>query len=580
MIFVALDTIPGFRQARGVNDIKTMAKLYREYVINYKPKDTEKYDEGGQYTFFCEVGGLKGLMVHPRDYLLKAGSPAALLRFVLRGLIDLTNPDALDPLEVELDYWNDPDNGRYHIFQALDTIPGFRQARGVNDIKTMAKLYREYVINYKPKDTEKYPYGGQLAFFYEVGGLRGLMGKPRDYLAKTGSPAALLRFALRGLIDLTNPNALDPLEVERDYWNDPDNGRYHTFQALDTIPGFRQARGVNDIKTMAKLYREYVIKYKPEDTEKYDEGGQYTFFCEVGGLKGLMVHPRDYLLKVDSPAALLRFALRGLIDDTNPDALKSWEVEKQSISTRKIRRGRPVSNKTRRFLAYVKNYKRNHPGQPLPHIQKQLAKHYGISLSTLSQNLSNEGVKAKEDRKGKVEPPPGRATKWLRKYGKAHAGEKVNFSLEQLARMAAAETGQKLTRERVRQVLEPYNITTNGGKHSKQKPLSEIESSLTEQAGGENEPEQSSKPEQMQRIRPSKLWGQFNEAETAEDFARVMEQAQTMINNASRLHLSEKDTLEYMQILNVAQREKRLQSPSASTIIKTNTIDIAIESAA
>ncbi len=581
MIFVTLDTIPGFRQARAANDIKTMAELYRQHVINYKPKDTEKYDEGGQHTFFCEVGGLKGLMVHPRDYLLKVDSPAALLRFALRGLIDLINPDALDPLEVELDYWNDPDNGRYHILQALDTIPGLRQARAANDIKTMAGLYRKYVINYKPKDTEKYPYGGQFAFFCEVGGLRGLMGgKPRDYLAKTGSPAALLRFALPGLIDLTNPNALDPLEVELDYWNDPDNGRYHIFQAMDTIPGFRQARETNDIKTMAELYRKYVINYKPKDTEKYPHGGQVSFFREVGGLRVLMGKPRDYLLKVDSPAALLRFALRGLIDDTNPDALKSWEVEKQSIGTQKTRRGRAVSNKTKRFLAYVKNYKRKHPGRLLPHTQNKLAKHYAISLSTVSKNLNKEGVGAKEDMKGKVGAPPGRATKWLRKYGKAHTGEKVTFSLKQLARMAETETGQKLSQERVRHVLGPYNIITKGGKHSKQRLLSEIGSSLTEQASGENEPEQPSKPGQIQRIRPSKLQEQFNKAETAEDFARVMEQAQAMINNASGLHLSEKDTLEYIQILNVAQRKKTLKSPSANTIIKTNTIDIAIKSAA
>ncbi|GAJ01352.1 unnamed protein product, partial [marine sediment metagenome] len=219
-IFATLDTIRGFKRAREANDIKKMAKLYRKYV-----KEAYK-NKGGQQEFFYKVGGLSSLMANPRDYLSKQGSAAAVLRFALQDLIDLTNPDALDPLEVELNYWTVEDNARYHIFKALDTIRGFKKAREANDIKKMTKLYRKYVKEaYKNK-------GGQVTFFYDVGGLKGLMGCPRKYLAKTNSPAALLRFALEGLIDLTNPDALDPEEVDHDYWTDPDNALYHIFKAL------------------------------------------------------------------------------------------------------------------------------------------------------------------------------------------------------------------------------------------------------------------------------------------------------------------------------------------------------------
>ena len=138
-----------------------------------------------------------------------------------------------------------------------------------------------------------------------------------------------MRLALNGLIDLTNPDALDPLEVELNYWTDSKNAIYHILKALDTIPGFKEARERNDIKTMADLYREHVIRYKSKGTAKYREGGQVAFFYEVGGLSGLINKSQDYLLKINSPALLLRLALRNLINDENPDALKSHEVERR-----------------------------------------------------------------------------------------------------------------------------------------------------------------------------------------------------------------------------------------------------------
>ena len=196
-----------------------MAELYRKHVIGYKVQDSRKY-ENGQLGFFVEVGRLSGLMGSPKTFLDKKDSPAAILRFALPGLIDLRNPDALDPLEVEKDYWIDPENAKYHTYQALNSIPDFKAAREGNNIKVMAELYRKYVIGYKARDPQKYE-NGQLGFFFEIGALKGLMLHPREFLDRRGSPAALLRFALPGLIDLRNPDSLDPLEVERDYWTTP-----------------------------------------------------------------------------------------------------------------------------------------------------------------------------------------------------------------------------------------------------------------------------------------------------------------------------------------------------------------------
>ncbi len=332
LILATLDTVQGFKAAREGNDIKRMADLYRKVVIAYQPKDKENYSNGGQLSFFYERGGLSGLMTRSRSFLAKKASPAPLLRLVLPELIDAANPDALDPVEVEDDYWTDEVNARYHILRTLDKVEGFKGARERKDIKLMAELYRKAVIGYEPKNKEKYSKGGQKSFFYEAGGLSGLMTHPRPFLAKETSPASLLRLVLPKLIDAANPDALDPVEVEHDYWTDEGNARYHILRALDRVEGFKEARQKKDIKRMAEFYRKAVIGYESKDKEKYSHGGQATFFKETGGLSGLMNKSRPFLAKMSSAGSLLRLVLPELIDDQNPDALKPEEVERESRS--------------------------------------------------------------------------------------------------------------------------------------------------------------------------------------------------------------------------------------------------------
>jgi len=214
LILATLDTIHGFKLARERNDIKRMADLYRRHVIEYKPKNRKKYEYDSQLTFFREVGGLNGLMTNRYPFLSRKLSPGALLRLVLPELIDVRNPDALGPLEVERSYWTESENAKYHILLALDAVPGFRKARKRNDVKTMANLYRKYVNGYKPKDKEKFPSNGQLAFFYERGGLLTLLSHPRPYFRRRESPAELLRIAIPELVNTANPDALKPQEIE------------------------------------------------------------------------------------------------------------------------------------------------------------------------------------------------------------------------------------------------------------------------------------------------------------------------------------------------------------------------------
>ena len=227
----------------------------------------------------------------------------------------------------------------------IDPVGGkgrsFEKARQARDIKQMADLYRDYVLGYQAQDQEKY-HNGQQSFFYEVGGLEGLMNNNRHgILDKKASPAAVLRLlakekadeGLAGLVDADKQDALKPWELEEDYWTEETAAKAVVNVLKWNIPRgeFTDAMTRRDIPEMAKLYRQYVLGYKSENPERY-RGSEQAFFYEKGGLEGLMSHPRSFLDKTGSPAAILRLvtkeggALEGLI---GPQGLKKEEIERE-----------------------------------------------------------------------------------------------------------------------------------------------------------------------------------------------------------------------------------------------------------
>ena len=318
-VWLALDQIPGFETARRSGNIKLMVELYRVHVMSYKVTNTKRY-RNGQSGYFEEVGGLTGLMGRPRSFLDKTDSPGSLLRFALPGLIDEDAKDTLRPWEVENDIWDDQRLVKKAIIQALDKISRFEQARKTGDIKMMAKLYRQDVLN---KETRKQE-DRQLEYFKKVGGLGGLVSQTKTFLGKMGSPSVLLRFALPGLIDEDAEGAIRPWEVENAW--DERLAKKAIIQALDQVPGFETARKVLDIKGMAQLYRKYVMTYKAQDRVKHSDG-QLGYFYEKFNLNGLMSIPRPFLERSGSPASVLKFAVPGLIDADAKGALRPWEVE-------------------------------------------------------------------------------------------------------------------------------------------------------------------------------------------------------------------------------------------------------------
>ncbi len=331
--YAGLDSLDGFKTAREDTDIKTMRDIYKKEVLNYT---AISHKTNGQTAFYYEVLGLRSFMTGKISYLKKKGSSAEVIRHFLPQLIDIRNPDALNPLDVEHQYWNDPENAKYHILLALDTIDGFLTARETNNIKKMAELYRDNVINFENTTKIVVSYSGQTAFFYEVGGLQGLITRKRSYLEKEGSAKCLLDLAIPGLVNEEMPGALRLKDVGKDYLNDPDLAKKYVLEGLDLIDGFKFARDKKDIKTMADLYRREVIGYESVNKGKYRWNGQLAFFYEKCNLTSLICNSRDFFERKGSPYAVIKFVLPELVDIRNRDALNPLELQRNMSKWKKV----------------------------------------------------------------------------------------------------------------------------------------------------------------------------------------------------------------------------------------------------
>ncbi|MEI7999122.1 MAG: hypothetical protein WCH62_06430, partial [Candidatus Omnitrophota bacterium] len=313
---VVLDDIEGgkFKTAREASDVKTMVELYRNNVMNHvSTLDSTKYPNG-QLGFLREKGLGSFLAKKMEDM---GASPAKWLWDVLPEVAA-----AIHPSEIQDSYWTDSENARMAILEVLNTIDGFREARLQGNVELMADIYRKEVI-------EKY---GQVIFFGEAHGLSGLMTGYRNYFDKQSSPAAMLRFAVPELVDQKNPKALRTLEIEDNYWTNPENARVEILKALDSIQdegefpeaekqghSFKAAREAENFKAMADLYRRHVIGYRAKNRARY-QNGQYGFFMEVGNLSGIMMREKEYLNYEKTPLALVRFVLPKLVN--HPDGLR------------------------------------------------------------------------------------------------------------------------------------------------------------------------------------------------------------------------------------------------------------------
>ncbi len=138
--------------------------------------------------------------------------------------------------------------------------------------------------------------------------------------------------------DIIMPKVGSPRNGWTGFWDNPVTARNYILVVLDTIgntsdPGpdrktFQELRQDSarpgNIKLMADLYRKHVLAYKGMN----GSNGQIVFFRHHGlGAVMASVKAKPYLDKANSPAALVRFAFPELVDQSDPDALRVWEIE-------------------------------------------------------------------------------------------------------------------------------------------------------------------------------------------------------------------------------------------------------------
>jgi histidinol phosphatase-like PHP family hydrolase len=137
--------------------------------------------EKGALQFFYDAG-LTGMIGNKRTYLRKTSSPQAVLKFYDPSLFDLTEKEHIHEWELGSKdyYWNDKKNARKaldHIFEEIGITK-------TTPKKKIADIIGEKVIGYEK---------GALQFFYDAG-LDWMIKHKRDYLEKTISTQAILKF--------------------------------------------------------------------------------------------------------------------------------------------------------------------------------------------------------------------------------------------------------------------------------------------------------------------------------------------------------------------------------------------------
>lgn len=314
-----LDQTPEFKAARKRGSIEEMAQAYRDHIQTYDAQEQSSIN--GAQSYFYYFGKLQSLMTRKRPFLDARNSPMALLRFAFSALVDEDAEGALRPWEI-LESWDDQRLAKKAIIQALDVTIPFKEARIQSDAKRMVQAYRDHIQTYDAQG--KHAVNSALTYFIVVGKLRGVMSAKKSFLDQRSSPIALLRFALPGLVDEDVDGLLRPWGIE-DVWNNQRLAKKAIIQTLDKISDFKEARKQGNVSKMARVYRDDIKTY--DSNGEFFKNGAIGYFLNEGQLAGLMSNTRSFLDKTNSPAALLAFAIPELVDQNNPDALQSNEIE-------------------------------------------------------------------------------------------------------------------------------------------------------------------------------------------------------------------------------------------------------------
>lgn len=362
MFFVALDTLGEDFKIERENYLRLIVSLKDSKMVSTKSlillnQNTENLSglirekvlqaPGGSKEFIrrCGLVGLTSYRGSLKDGSYSFGS---LLRRFLPGLIDENNQYALRPHEVEGDWWNNKEYAEKQVLRALTNVD--------YDLKVLLNdysiLYEKKLKAKLSKEEEKslctvtdeianivrnkilLADGGGIEFL-RVSGFSGLVGAQREFFDRVNSIGSVLRCFVPDLVDEDNEHALQPHELEDDWWNNENYARVQVFRTLSKLNGFqtylsqyftlasnekreKESDSFNSaISGIANIVRRDILQLPGGSDE----------FLKQSGFYGLVVHKRDFLDKRCSLGSVLRHFIPGLVDEDNEHALQPHELE-------------------------------------------------------------------------------------------------------------------------------------------------------------------------------------------------------------------------------------------------------------
>ena len=187
------------RNKKGKEEL-TPEESFALNVLTAKLSDILRSEvlKNGGGEVFLKQSKLRGLVVNHRDFLDKQSSLGSILRAFLPGIIDEENEFALQPHEVEDDWWNNQDYAKRQVFRQLSKLNGMKEL-----LKEYKKLKDENPINKKAFDitiqkiadilrSEVLENGGGEVFLRKSK-LYGLVVNHRDFLDTKGNLGSVLR---------------------------------------------------------------------------------------------------------------------------------------------------------------------------------------------------------------------------------------------------------------------------------------------------------------------------------------------------------------------------------------------------
>lgn len=347
---------------RALSNFPGMKELLNDYMVLKEKEKVGSLKNGDKQSLNIVIGEISSIVRSEilkklgggKEFVDKIGvhkkhGLGAILRDALPGIVDENNTFAIQPHELESFWWQEEDYAKIQFLKALNKIEGMEELlEGYFLLKEEERKLKESDTNAELSQTDKdildtitaeiskiirseiLDKAGSGKKFIEDSKLKGLTPVKRDFLNdKTNSLGALLRAFLPGVIDENKEKefALQPHEVESDWWDDENYAKRQFFKALSKLPEMKELLAeYSRLKEKERMLKEdnsdaelthtdmqalsgIISKISDIKDRKFSEPNSGTKFIKDSGLYGLTTKrtaKRTFLDKLNSIGSLFR----------------------------------------------------------------------------------------------------------------------------------------------------------------------------------------------------------------------------------------------------------------------------------